>query len=205
MNPQLNRLQRPATTMPNEVKALCPPPHLLPGERIGDYHAVQAAIFQDINPQTAIEWLLAADIAELSWEMQRYRLLRHRLLNAYRQKAIEMALRRIDVIGISPDFQDLAEVYTVKNAVDWQLDPSAARDIEARLHSHGFDQHAVNSEVYVQAREDLSLFETLLNGAQLRRLPLLKEINNMRRHHQARTLNFSRTSQITETEHGRSS
>ncbi|WP_342733588.1 hypothetical protein [Bradyrhizobium sp. B117] len=185
MNAQFNRLQRPATTMPSEVEALCPPPHLLPGESIDRYHAVQAAIFQDINPQTAIEWLLAADIAELSWEMQRYRLLRHRLLDAYRQKAIQTALRRIDVVGIAPDFQDLAEIYTVKNALDWQLDPSAAHEIEARLHSHGFDQHALNSEVYVQARDDLSLFETLLNGAQLRRLLLLKEINNMRRHQRA--------------------
>lgn len=36
-------------------------------------------------------------------------------------------------------------------------------------------------EVYVQAREILALFESLLNGAQLRRLMLLKEINNLQR------------------------
>lgn len=35
-------------------------------------------------------------------------------------------------------------------------------------------------EAYVQVREFLSLFESLLNGAQLRRLLLLKEINNLR-------------------------
>ena len=120
--------------------------------------------------------------------MQRYRLLRYKLLNAYRQKAIESALRRIDVVGTAPDFQDLEEIYTVKNALEWQLDPSAALDIEARLRSHGFDQHALNSEVYIQAREGLSLFETLLSGAQLQRLMLLKEINNIGRHVRARAL-----------------
>lgn len=149
-----------AIVLPSEFEALCPPPHLLPGENIDHYHAVQAAIFRDINPQSAIEWLLAIDIAELSWEMQRYRVLRHRLLNTYRQKAIEMTLRRIDVAGIAPDFQDVAEIYTIHNALDWQLDASAALDIEARLRSYGFDQHAISMEVYVQAREILCTHTT---------------------------------------------
>ncbi|MCK1735101.1 hypothetical protein IVA79_14245 [Bradyrhizobium sp. 138] len=169
------------SVIPSEFEALCPPPQLLPGENIGHYHAIQATIFRDIAPQSAIEWLLAIDIAELSWEMQRYRVLRHRLLITYRQKAIEMTLRRIDVVGIAPDFQDAAEIYTIHNALDWQLDASAARDIEARLRLYGFDQHAISMEVYVQAREIMMLFESLLNGAQLRRLMLLKEINNPRR------------------------
>lgn len=170
-----------ASMLPSQFEALCPPPQLLPGENIDHYHAVQAAIFRDIDPRSAIEWLLAIDIAELSWEMQRYRVLRHRLLNTYRQKAVEMTLRRVDMVGIAPDFQDVAEIYTIHNALDWQLDPSAAIDIEARLRSYGFDQHAISMEAYVQAREILSLFESLLNGAQLRRLLLLKEINNFRR------------------------
>ncbi|MCK1269262.1 MULTISPECIES: hypothetical protein [unclassified Bradyrhizobium] len=110
-----------------------------------------------------------------------YRVVRHRLLNTCRQKAIEMTLRRIDVAGIALDFQDVAEIYTIDNARDWQLDPSAALDIEARLRSYGFDQHEISMEVYVQARDILVLFESPLNGAQLRRLMMLKEINNFRR------------------------
>ncbi|WP_244611936.1 hypothetical protein [Bradyrhizobium amphicarpaeae] len=167
--------------MPSEFEALCPSPQLLPGESIDQYHALQAAIFRDLDPRSAIEWLLAIDIAELSWEMQRYRTLRHRLLNTYRQKAIEITLRRIDVVGIAPEFQDAAKIYTIHNALDWQLDASAASNIEARLRAYGFDQHAISMEVYVQARDILGLFEALLNGAQLRRLVLLKEISNFRR------------------------
>ena len=150
-----------------------PPPQLLPGENIDHYHTLQAAIFRDLAPQSAVEWLLTIDIAELSWEMQRYRVLRHRVLDTYRQKAIEMALRRIDLPGIAPDFQDTAEMYNINNAADWQRDASAALDIEARLRSPGFDQ----------AREILTLFELLLNGARLRRLLLLKEMNKARRNY----------------------
>ncbi|WP_225151731.1 hypothetical protein [Bradyrhizobium sp. NBAIM08] len=100
-----------AGALPSEFEALCPPPQLLPGENIDHYQAIQAAIFRDLDPRSAVEWLLAIDIAELSWEMQRYRILRHRLLSTYRQKAIEMTLRRVDVTGIAPEFQDVAEIY----------------------------------------------------------------------------------------------
>lgn len=112
-----------ASILPSQFQALCPPSQLLPGENIDHYHAVQAAIFGDIEPQSAIEWLLAMDIAELSWEVQRYRILRHRLLKTYRQKAIEITLRRVDVAGIAPDFQDAAELYTIKKTWtgNWML------------------------------------------------------------------------------------
>jgi hypothetical protein len=121
------------------------------------------------------------DLAELSWEIHRYRILRHKLLESYRQKAIEAMLRRIDVAGIAAQFNDDAERYTIQNALDWRLDPIAADEMEARLASYGFDQHAIGLEVYVQAREIFTLFETLLNAAQLRRLFLLKAINSRRR------------------------
>ena len=49
------------------------------------YQALRQAIFADLAPRSAIEWLLAIDVAELSWEIQRYRRLRHTLLETYRQ------------------------------------------------------------------------------------------------------------------------
>lgn len=187
MNVHLGALRHTIAAVPPEFEVLCPLPQLLPGESIEQYHALQSIIFQDIAPRSAVEWLLAIDIAELSWEMLRYRVLRQRLLSTFRHKAVEATLRRIDLVGIAPHLQQIGEFHTIKNAIDWQLDAFAARDIEARLHSHGFDQHALNTEAYVQARESLSLFETLLNGAQLRRLLLLKEIENMRRSQLGRT------------------
>ncbi|MCK1606560.1 hypothetical protein IVB02_35600, partial [Bradyrhizobium sp. 166] len=40
--------------------------------------------------------------------------------------------------------------------------------------------HAITTEVYVQAREVLVLFEGLLNAAQTKRMLLLREIRNPR-------------------------
>ncbi|MFB6451659.1 hypothetical protein [Bradyrhizobium tunisiense] len=181
MNGPVSLPQSQSTSiLPSEFEALCPSPQLLPGENIGHYRALQTAIFRGVDPQSATEWLLAIDIAELSWEMQRYRVLRQRLLTTYRQKAIETTLRRLDVSESSSAVRSIAEFHIVQNALDWQLDPTAAGEIEARLQAHGFDQHAISMEAYVQARDVLSLFEALLSGAQLRRLSLLKEFNTFR-------------------------
>ncbi|MFK4385504.1 hypothetical protein [Bradyrhizobium sp. USDA 223] len=169
-----------ATALPAEFSALAPPPLLLPGEHLEHYHALRQAIFADLAPRSAIEWLLAIDVAELSWEIQRYRMLRHKLLEIYRQQAIEAALRRIDMVGIDPDFAPQAEYYTQQNALSWRTDPIAATEIEARLAAYGFDQDAVTTEVYVQAREVLVLFEGLLNAAQTKRTLLLREIRHQR-------------------------
>ncbi|WP_247547501.1 hypothetical protein [Bradyrhizobium sp. 177] len=113
-----------ATALPAEFEALAPPPLLLPGEHLDQYHALRQAIFADLAPRSAIEWLLAIDIAELSWDIQRYRMLRHKLLETYRQSAIEAALRRIDLVGIDSEFEAEAESYTRQNALSWRLDPS---------------------------------------------------------------------------------
>ena len=159
--------------LPVEFEALAPPPLLLPGESLEHYRTLRQAIFADLAPRSAIEWLLAIDVAELSWEIQRYRCLRHKLLETHRQKAIEAALRRIDMLGIVPEFAAEAEYYTQKNALSWRTDPIAATEIESRLSSYGFDQHAINPESYVQAREIFVMFESLLNAAQSRRLLFL--------------------------------
>jgi hypothetical protein len=102
---------------------------------------------------------LAIDVMELSWEVRRYRILRHNLSEAYRQKAIEELLRRIDIVGLASEFEEQAAFYTSQNAVSWRTDPIAAGEIETRLASYGLDQHAISMETYAQAREVLVLFE----------------------------------------------
>ncbi|WP_246786626.1 hypothetical protein [Bradyrhizobium sp. USDA 3458] len=100
--PVLAARQLAVAALPLELEALMTAPLLLPGENLEAYRLLQQAVFADIAPRSALEWLLAIDIAELSWEIRRYRLLRDALLEDHRQQAIEAALRRIDLAGISP-------------------------------------------------------------------------------------------------------
>jgi len=74
----------------------------------------------------------------LAMTIQRYRLLRHKVLAAFRPKAIE--------VGIAPEFEDEAEGYIVQNALSWQMDPIAAAEIESRLADYGIDRYAISME-----------------------------------------------------------
>ena len=91
----------PLPSLPAEFESLAPPPLLLPGESLERYHLMRQAILIELAPRSAIEWLLAIDVVELSWEIQRHRLFRQKLLESYRQRAIERTLTQIDTVGIA--------------------------------------------------------------------------------------------------------
>jgi hypothetical protein len=180
MNRSVRSQELVTIALPAELAAFDATPLLLPGEEVEHYRSLRQAVFTDIAPQSAIEWLLAIDVAEASWEIQRYRLLRQRLLEFYREKAVEAALNRIDLAGIAPELRGQAAIHTRQNALSWRIDPCATREIDVRLASYGFDLHAVNVEVFIQARETFLLFESLIHGAQVRRTLLLREIRSCR-------------------------
>jgi hypothetical protein len=181
MNAPFNAAQNlPLSNLPAELEFLSPPPLLLPGESLKKYELMRQAIFADLAPQTAIEWLFAIDVVELSWEIQRYRLLRHKLLEHYREKAVEQTLCHIDLAELPPEMEDAARYHIRRNAQSWRMDPTAAREIDARLATYGYDMNAINTQVYLQARDVFVAFEALLNSAQNRRMSLLREMNNRR-------------------------
>jgi hypothetical protein len=153
---------------------------LLPGECLEQYQLLRRAIFSELAPGSAIEWLLAIDVVELSWEIQRYRLLRQKLLENYRQRAIEHCLRQVDLPGIPLASRDLACDYIQQNAAHWLMNANAKSEIEKRLLAHGFDQHSISVEAYQEAREVFLTFEALITSAHSRRISLLREIDRQR-------------------------
>jgi hypothetical protein len=181
----------PTFALPAELDSLSPPPLLLPGESLEKYQLMRHAIFADLAPRSVIEWLLAIDVVELSWEIQRYRILRHKLLEHFREQAIEQTLRHIDLAGLPSETEDHARYQIQRNARIWRMDPTAASEIETRLAAYGYDSFAINTQVYLQARDIFLAFEALLNSAQNRRMSLLREINN-RRHMENRPKHYHR-------------
>ncbi|WP_240543184.1 hypothetical protein [Bradyrhizobium canariense] len=115
--------------------------------------------------QTARPRCRRSSVAELSWEIQRYRVLRHKLLATYSQKAIEATLRRIGMVVIASEFEDKAVYYTLQRAELADRSNRYVRDQRASC-VLWIRCDAINTEVYAQARELLVLFDGLLNAAQ---------------------------------------
>ena len=157
--------------------AISRPAQLLPGEDLRDYEAMRDMLISEITPRSGIEWLWTMDLVELSWDILRYRQLRQKVLEQYRQQAIASALRGLDGSGIAAELHQLIEHHTKRNAAEWRQNPQAAVEIENRLKLVGIDDAAINMEVFVQAQNVFMMFDALMQSAQSRRVMLLREIN----------------------------
>ena len=163
-------------SMPVQIKSLLKPQRLLPGESQTDYAIVRQMIIDEVVPQTSIEWLWTIDLIELSWDVVRYRSLRGKVLEIYREAAVESLLEKVDSLGIPPAAREMAQRQTRRNAEQWRDDPTAAVEIETRLKSKGIDATSINIEVFLQARDLFLMFNSLMHSAQSRRSVLLREI-----------------------------
>ena len=167
-------------TVPAIFDRLVQPTFLMPGERLSDYEAIRDMIIEEIAPQSGIEWLWAADLIELSWDIVRYRGLRQKMLKVRRQEAVDAMLQRIDLPGIPYPFRQSARDQTRLNAELWRTDPVANAEIENRLITQGIDEGSINAEVLIQSRELFIMFDSLMQSAQSRRILLLREITRRR-------------------------
>lgn len=167
-------------TIPSLFQRLLQPTSLLPGKSLSDYEQLRDTIIEEVEPRSGIEWLWAADLVDLSWDIIRYRALRQKALEVRRRDAIEAMLRHIDLPGIPQAFLPFAQERTRENAEQWRRDPIAFAEIQARLIDQGIDEGSLNAELLIQTRELFSLFDNLIQSAQTRRALLLREINRRR-------------------------
>ncbi|WP_339037578.1 hypothetical protein WHZ78_07470 [Bradyrhizobium symbiodeficiens] len=128
MNAPFQIAPRPSYVVLEELEVLRPEPLLLPGESREQYDALQRIVLGDIAPRSPIECLLAFDVAELSWEIRRS--LRHKLLDAFRHRAVEGALSQIDLVGIDDRTKEVARAHIAKNVLDWRVNPKATAEID---------------------------------------------------------------------------
>jgi hypothetical protein len=140
-------------SIPAELKSFAEDTCLLPGESRREFEAIRCMIIDDVRPKTPIEWLWILDLVEMSWEILRYRCLKQKILESYRQAAIEALLPRLDGSGITAHATQTMLAQTRRNALQWREDPDAAVEIEARLNRYWIDAVVINAEVHVQARE----------------------------------------------------
>ena len=83
-------------SIPAELKSFAEDTCLLPGESRREFENIRCMIIDDVRPKTHIEWLWILDLAEMSWEILHYRCLKQKILESYRQAAIEAILQRLD-------------------------------------------------------------------------------------------------------------
>jgi hypothetical protein len=64
----------------------------------------------------------------------------------------------------------VVRLHSTRGAAEWKENPDAAAEIEAHLATNGFDEIAVNAEVFIQAQREFAMFDSLMHAAQHRRM-----------------------------------
>ena len=161
-------------TIPERLRPFAEPA-LIAGENREDYELLRQLL---VN----LEWLWLFDLAELSWEILRYRKLKIRAIEMHRVKAIEALLLQIDGAGF-PDNDLVLRRYAGISAAEWQTDESVAVRIEARLAKHGFVKEVISAAAFLQAHTAVVLLDTLLQKVQSRRMELFDKVVHSNRFH----------------------
>jgi len=143
-------------------------PALIAGESREEYELLRQLLIEDIQPRSNIEGIWLFDLAELSWEILRYRKLKVRAIEMHRVKAIEALLLEIDGAGLPKNDPVLLKHARI-TAAECRINLSTRREVEMRLTAHSLDHDMITAATLAQAYAMMALFETLTHRAQDRR------------------------------------
>lgn len=142
----------PPLKPPTELAQFFNDPPLALNEKREDYENLFAAIAGAAKPADAIAWLLVRDFTDLSWEIQREKNLKRKLI----EKAEERAVADLH----TPDKPDWAESLDEDDSLipgrdeareiarRWAKNPKIRRDTDHRLAEEGYNPMDILSALY---------------------------------------------------------
>ena len=92
VEPHLPAEVRTDDAVPADIRALLGEPPLLATEGPNDYDALLNALAREVRPCDIVEWLWVKDIADLTWEILRYRRIKAAHLNGQFTSALARRL-----------------------------------------------------------------------------------------------------------------
>jgi hypothetical protein len=158
--------------IPSDIQDLLGKPPLLKHENKDHYFELMRRLASTTRPNDFIEWLWVRDVADLTWEIIRWRRLKAALMNAGRQRAIEHFVC-ISAPGLmdSVDASDPAIL-----AEEWFTNPASKNDVDELLAKRELDADSIAAQCFAQARAELETAERLLAACEIRRNDALNEI-----------------------------
>ena len=164
--------------IPDDLKELFGKRPLVAGEKASDYDALLSRIVAAIAPEDFIIWLYVKDIADLTWEIQRYRRWMAAIINNGRLEALGRLLRPI-IAGMVPGFaaEQRTSVFAVKL---WSEDPKEKEAVKLLMAKFAFDDTSISAEAFIERLPTIEMIERLQSSAGRRRERTLKEIDRYR-------------------------
>lgn len=151
-------------------------PPLVGDETAEDYRNFFGAIVAGLKPVDAIDWLYVKDVVDLSWQIRRERAVLVSVVKSFQTEVVR------DLLKATADASDAlsAAVYRIFNALNdaqrWASDPSARKEIDARLAARGHPPSTVLAQAYMRGARQIDEIDRRIASYEARRVGIVREI-----------------------------
>jgi hypothetical protein len=181
--------------VPAAIRALLGKAPLLVTEDPNEYYAFLDALAREVRPGDTIEWLWVKEVADLTWEILRYRRIRTGYTNSQFKSAIGQrllpGLERGDraaahrgsftaKLAAHCEAPVVARDEANRLANNYLTDATTREEVDAELKAQGLDTDAIMAASFVEAIHKLATIDKMLESAELRRNLTLREIERRR-------------------------
>ena len=176
------------TLVPAEIRDMLGKPPLLATEDPNQYDALLTELAREVRPSDFIEWLWVKDIADLTWDIFRYRRIKASYVDGRFRFALvqqlNLALER-DKRAAHPDRRlsfDLDRIRDEANklANDFIANANTKEKRDKWLKAHGVNAESITATSFDDEVDELEAIERMLASVEHRRNNALREIERRR-------------------------
>ena len=161
--------------VPPHINDIFGEPPILNTERRDIYESLLLDIANQIRPQKALEWSWVKDLADLIWEIRRYRWQITLILEAASKPALKALLKSTEVATFSYKF--LAEREEEESFADKLFGSSEEQsEVYAKLAKYSIDSESIAAQALLMRGKEIRALEDLIGRAERRRYYVLREI-----------------------------
>jgi len=167
-------VKRSVDTAPPGLKSLFKDPPLIGDEKREDYENLCSAIVAAIKPSDAVAWLLARDLADLSWELRRERNLKLQIIKLAQLRVINGFLSPppepfyLELPGLPPPPDRVPEL--------WTADAETRQSIDNELAKKGFEASYIMTLALNRVAREIEAIDRRIGTYEMRRMAVLKMI-----------------------------
>ena len=171
------------TLVPAEIRDMLGKPPLLATEDPNQYDALLTELAREVRPSDFIEWLWVKDIADLTWDIIRYRCIKASYIDGRFRSALvqqlNLALERGKRAALSFDRDRLLDKAN-KLANDFIANANTKEKRDKWLKAHGVNAESITATSFDAAVDKLEAIERMLASVEYRRNNALHEIERRR-------------------------